>query len=180
MPVYQYTQYIIRFLLPALHIHMVLERRTIRKRREALENLPEGLAASFTSTINRIRQSGHHTADLGMKVLMWLHISYRPLTVQELQVALAVELGDQELAMDNIMLPQRLLDCCLGLVVIDAKADTVRFVHFTLEEHFKKHSSMYFIDPSQTAAMTCLTYLNFPELSDYTVTDPPLAKYAFF
>src|ERR1700753_279501 len=156
---------------------MVLERRSIRKRREALENLPKGLAASFTNTIDRIRQSGDHTSDLGMKVLMWLHIAYRPLTVQELQVALAVEPGDQELAMDNIMLPQRLLDCCLGLVVIDAKTDTVRFVHYTLEEYFKKNSSIYFINPYQTAAMTCLSYLNFPELSDYTVTDP---RFAFF
>src|ERR1700753_938420 len=159
---------------------MVLERRSIRKRREALENLPKGLAASFTNTIDRIRQSGDHTSDLGMKVLMWLHISYRPLTVQGLQVALAVEPGDQELAMDNIMLPQRLLDCCLGLVIIDAKTDTVRFVHYTLEEYFKKHASMYFIDPYRTAAKTCLAYLNFPGLSDYTVASPPSAKYAFF
>src|ERR1700760_2741168 len=133
---------------------MVLEKRSIRKRREALENLPEGLAASFTNTINRIRQSGHHTADLGMKVLMWLHISYRPLTVQELQVVLAVEPGDQELAMDNIILPQYLLDCCLGLAVIDAKTDTVRFVHYTLEEYFKNTPSIYSFDPYQTAAMT--------------------------
>src|ERR1700759_2188684 len=122
---------------------MVLQNRTLRKRREALEDLPEGLAASFTSTIDRIKQSDHHTADLGMRVLMWLHIAFRPLTVQELQEALAVEIGDQELATDNIISPQLLLDCCLGLVVIDAKTDTVRFVHYTLEEYFQKQTRIY-------------------------------------
>src|ERR1700753_739293 len=99
--IWKYANNIIRFLLPALHIHLVLQYPTIRKRREALENLPEGLAASFTSTIDRIKESDRHIADLGMKVLMWLHIAYRPLTVKELQAALAVEPEDQRLAMDN-------------------------------------------------------------------------------
>src|ERR1700759_1289491 len=96
----EYTKYIIRFLLPALHIHMILQNRTLRKRRQALDELPEGLADSFTSTIDRIKQSERHTADVGLKVLMWLHIAYRPLKVNELQEALAVEPGDTELAMD--------------------------------------------------------------------------------
>src|SRR6201996_7976923 len=156
VPVYLYIECIIRFLLPALHIHTVLQNRTVRRRCEALENLPEGLAASFTCTIDRIKQSEGHSADLGMRVLLWLHIAYRPLTVKELQEALAVEIGDEELAMDNIISPQLLLDCCLGLVVIDAENDTVRFVHFTLEEHIQKHSSIYFIDPYRNAAITCL------------------------
>src|ERR1700753_3740628 len=172
MPVYTYTKHIIRFLLPALHIQMVLQNRTIRKRREALENLPEGLAASFTCTIDRIKQSEGHTADLGMRVLMWLHIAYRPLRVKELQEALAVEIGDEELAMDNIVSPQLLLDCCLGLVVIDAKTDTIRFVHYTLEEYFKEQASIYFVDAYQTAAKTCLTYLSFMGLSEFSDLEP--------
>jgi hypothetical protein len=74
----------IRFLLSALHIHMVLQNRTIRKRREALMELPDGLADSFACTVDRIKQSPEpHTAELGMKVLMWVHLTYRPLKVNK-------------------------------------------------------------------------------------------------
>ena len=80
-----------RFLLPALHIKMVLEMPTISERREALGILPTDLYSSFEGIISRIRRRPKASAELGMRVLMWLHFAYQPLKLVELQHALAVK-----------------------------------------------------------------------------------------
>ncbi|RPB26204.1 hypothetical protein L211DRAFT_804942, partial [Terfezia boudieri ATCC MYA-4762] len=122
------------FLLPALHISMVLEQPTIAKRRKALASLPSELDDAYTRMVDRIRNSSS-LSDLGMRVLMWLHLARRPLKVGEIQHALAIERGDIALDWDTIPAPKRLLDCCLGLVLVDEETSTIRLVHYTLEEY---------------------------------------------
>ena len=99
-----------------------------------------------------------------MRVLMWLHFAYRPLKLRELQHALAVERGDTEFDSENISSQKVLLDCCLGLVVVDEETLTVRFVHYTLEEYFRTYSKEEFPNGCSSIAETCLTYLNFREV----------------
>ncbi|KAF8432861.1 hypothetical protein BGX38DRAFT_226934 [Terfezia claveryi] len=157
------------FLLPTLHIDMVLEQATISKRRKALGMLPTELHDTFEGVVKRIQQSRGHS-ELGMKVLLWLHLAYRPLKLEELQHALAVEQGDTQFEVDNIPSRKALLDCCLGLVLIDEETGTVRFVHYSLEEHFRLQSSIYFPHGYSAVAETCLIYLNFPELREHSKT----------
>ncbi|KAF8421785.1 hypothetical protein EV426DRAFT_565060, partial [Tirmania nivea] len=154
------------FLLPALHIAMVLEQATISKRRKALRTLPTELNDTFAGVIKRIQQSRGH-AELGMKVLLWLHLAYRPLKLKELQHALAVEKDDSYFEVDNIPSQKTILDCCLGLVQIDEETMTVRFIHYTLEEYFRLQSSVHFPRGYSDVAETCLIYLNFPEIREH-------------
>ena len=149
---------------------------TKAQRRKALKTLPMDLENTFEGVIGRIQQLPTSQAQLGMRVLMWLHLAYRPLKLNELQHALAVDttnigIGtlevENEFNTDNIPTPQILLYCCLGLVVIDEKIGTVRFVHYTLEEYFRvrQRSEKHFPNGCSIAAQTCLTYLNFGKLS---------------
>ena len=95
--------YYCRFLLPSLHIKIVLEMPTKSKRRQALEILPTNLYDAFEGIITRIRESRRAgQAELGMRVLMWLHFAHRPLKLVELQHALAVEKSHTEFDADNI------------------------------------------------------------------------------
>ena len=162
-----------RFLLPSLHIKMVLEMPTRSKRREALETLPTDLYDAFQGIITRIqecRRAGQ--AELGMRVLMWLHFAHQPLTLAELQHALAVEKNHAEFDAGNIPPQKALLDSCLGLVVVDEGTLSVRFVHYTLEEYFHKDSRAEFHHGYTYIAETCLTYLNFGQLKQhYTSPD---------
>ena len=154
-----------RFLLPSLHIKMVLEMPTRAKRREALEILPTDLYDAFQGIITRIqgcRRAGQ--AELGMRVLMWLHFAHRPLKLAELQHALAVEKRHTEFDASNIPPKKPLLDSCLGLVVVDEETSTVRFVHYTLQEYFRKDSRAEFPNGYTYIAETCLTYLNFGQV----------------
>ena len=155
---------------------MVLGMLTKSKRRRVLETLPTSLYNSFQGVITRIRGSNTSQAELGMKVLMWLHFAYRPLRLTELQHALAVEKGDAELDANNIPSQKVVLDCCLGLVLVDKETSTVRFVHYTLEEYFRKFFTAEFPNGYSSIAETCLTYLNFGKLRQHCTTDESLKE----
>ena len=141
---------------------MVLEGTTIRQRRLALKTLPASLAEAFARMVDRIQKLPLTQAKLGMQVLLWLHMAYRPFKLEELRHALAVEPGDTELDPDNIPSSEIMLSCCLGLAIVDEETLTVRFVHYSLEEFFNdENASKYFPDRFTSAAEICLTYLNF-------------------
>ena len=157
-----------RFLLPTLHIKMVLGFPTKSKRRKALEKLPPGLYGSFQELITRIREyPSIGQAELGMQVLMWLHFAYRPLKLAELQHALAIEPNDTEFDADNIPSQKALLDCCLGLVQVDEETSIVRLVHYTLEEYLVTNTKAEFPNGYSYIAETCLTYLNFGKIRQH-------------
>ena len=155
---------------------MVLGMTTKSKRRKALETLPPDLYKSFTKVIARIRESSVDQAELGLKVLMWLHFARRPLKLVELQHALAVENSHTEFDADNIPSKKALLDCCLGLVVVDDETLTVRFVHYTLEEYFRDNANTEFPNGCIPIAETCLTYLNFGKLRQHCMDDRGLKE----
>ena len=163
---------------------LVLGMTTNSERREALEELPTDLHNSFRDIITRIRGSlSASQAKLGLQVLMWLHFAHRPLKLVELQHALSVRKTHTELDAENIPAPKLLLSCCLGLVIVDEETSTVRFVHYTLEEYFRKHALEEFPDGCSSIAETCLTYLNFGKLRQHCIDLDTLKKnmnqYAF-
>ena len=111
---------------------MVLEKPTKAARREALADLPLKLNDAYAGMLARIQDSSrspHLTGNLGMQVLMWLHLATRPLRLKELQHALAVVLeegkrGNVDLDEDQIPTQKRLLDSCIGLVIVDEETLT--------------------------------------------------------
>ena len=66
---------------------------------------------------------------------MWISHAKRVLSVLELRHALAVRLEDSELDRDNFVEPQLIVDSCYGMVEIDEKSSTIRFVHYSLQEY---------------------------------------------
>ena len=157
---------------------------TNSQRREALEILPTDLYDSFRGIISRIRKCPTSQAELGIRVLMWLHFAHRPLKLIELQHALAVRRSHKEFDAGNIPPLKALLDCCLGLVIVDEETSTVRFVHYTLEEYFRKYASAEFPNGCSLIAETCLTYLSFDKLrqhcTDLDSLKENMKNYAFF
>jgi hypothetical protein len=58
-----------RFLLPALQIEAVLEKTTVRRRRQALKDMPTGLQDAFEVTIARIKDQKPDMAKQAIEVL---------------------------------------------------------------------------------------------------------------
>ncbi|KAF8457042.1 hypothetical protein BDZ91DRAFT_633902, partial [Kalaharituber pfeilii] len=129
-------------------------------------SLPPGLYAAYDATIARMQGSQSQSRyDLGMRALMWVYLAERPLEVIELSHALSVEDGHKALNCNNIPAPNIILRCCCGLVTIDDETSTVRLVHYTLQEYFKCYYEKYFPTGHNLIARTCITYLDFSNLT---------------
>ena len=176
-----------RFLLVSLQIDAILGEVTIRQRRKKLEEMTQGngLGDAYTATLTRLKAQKGNKPILGMKVLMWVLYSERPLRAEELCHALGVELGSLDLDLENVPALRTLLASCLGLVTVEASSSTIRLVHFTLQEHLLSDSTLFHSSHS-TIAEACLTYLNFQCVRDLSPTlrfapaTMPLLEYASY
>jgi len=113
-----------RFLLVSLNIEAILQESTIYRRRERLGKITGGLGLedAYGATIERIKAQGGDKSRLGMAALMWISHAERPLSVDELRYALAVELGTRDFNTNNIPSISTLISCCQGLITVDKEA----------------------------------------------------------
>ena len=100
-----------------------------------------------------------------MAALTWVCHSERPLQVDELCHALAVEIGETDFDPENVPSIGTLLDCCQGLIAVDAEASAVRLIHYTVQEYLCSHPGL-FSKPHSMLAETCLTYLNSQQIKN--------------
>jgi len=119
-----------------------------------------GLSEAYTATISRLKAQKGYKSALGLKVLMWVLYSERPLRGEELCHALGVEIGSEDLDPENVPALKTLIASCLGLVTFEESSSIVRLVHFTLQEHLSSDPTL-FHSPQTEIAGVCLTYLNF-------------------
>jgi hypothetical protein len=94
-----------------------------------------------------------------MDVLKWTFLANRKLSLEELRHALATEPGETVLDWDNFVEVQFLLDCCLGLVVLDESTKNVRLVHKSLQDYLKKEydEGRNFEEGQKEITQICLT-----------------------
>jgi len=142
-----------------------------------------GLSDAYTATLTRLKAQKGYKSVLGLKVLMWVVYSERPLRAHELCHAVGVEIGSTDLDPESVPALRTLVSSCLGLVTVEASSSTVRLVHFTLQEHLS-HEPTLFHNPHSAIAEVCLTYLNFGCIKNLSPThdlasaETPLLEYA--
>ena len=113
---------------------------------------------------------------------MWISHAERPLSVDELCYALAVELGSRNFDTNNIPSISTVVGCCQGLISVDKDASTVRLIHFTLQEYLSGLPNI-FSGPHSAMAEICLTYLNSKQVKSIRpdlfpdTPDTPFLKY---
>ena len=160
-----------RFRPIVLGLDAILGEATIHQRRKRLEEgkRGKGLSEAYGAIITRLNAQRGDKSVLGLKVLMWVLHSERPLRAEELCHALGVEIGSADLHLEKVPAFPTLLACCLGLVTVEVSSSTVQLVHFTLREYLLSHPAL-FQNPKSTIAEVCLTYLNFRCLRDSSPT----------
>jgi hypothetical protein len=99
-----------------------------RQVRAALENLPKGMDGTYDEAMERIEQQDDSRTQFAKRVLSWITYSVRPLSVKELQHALAVMPDTTKLDPDDITDDEILTSICAGLVVIDEEQNIIRLV----------------------------------------------------
>jgi ankyrin repeat protein len=149
--------------------------------------MPRALYGAFGVTLDRIRDQKPDISKQAIDVLQWVFLSQKPLTIEQLRHALAVEPDDTDLDWDNFVDSQLLLSCCLGLVIVDESTSTVRLVHKSLQDYFRilYDKGTIFIDGHHRIAHICLTYMSFDSydkevltMGDQIVEKYVLLKYA--
>ena len=163
-----------RFLLADLSIELILQEVTIHRRKEKLRAMLNRIdqGGVCETALGRIRAQGRRGADLGMAVLMWIIHSRRPLHVDEICHAVAIQIGSNYLDSDDIPRISTLLSCCQGLVTIDMATSTVRLVHYSLKKYLYVHPNL-FNRAHSTMAEVCLTYLNSQYVESFSAGPPP-------
>ena len=124
-----------RFLLASLHIEAILRETSIARRRKRLKSVEDGadLGDAYGATLERIKAQGGEKTKLAIATLTWICHAERPLHVDELCQALAVEIGATDFDIENAPSIGTLLGCCQGFIAVDKEASTVRLVHFTVK-----------------------------------------------
>ena len=155
--------------MASLHIEAILRGTTVARRRKTLKSIKDGagLGDAYGATLERIKAQDEERVKLAMVALTWICHSERPLQVDELCHALAVEIGETDCDPENVPSVATLLECCQGLITVDAEASTVRLIHHTVQEYLCSHPGL-FIKPHAILAETCLTYLNSQQVNSYT------------
>ncbi|KAL8906512.1 MAG: hypothetical protein Q9207_001998 [Kuettlingeria erythrocarpa] len=172
------------FLLARLHVESLASAAalSIRHVRNRLQTLPSSLEATYDEAMQRITAQEPDRQKVALKTLAWISYAFRPLSLKELQHAVAIEPGDRELDEDLIMDGSNITAFCAGLVVVDQRTSVVNLVHYTTEGYFKHVRSTYFPNFHASITMSCATYLTLDDLESATIwnilQNYPLASYA--
>lgn len=115
----------------------------------------------YDVAMERIRSQGDGCDELAKTILLWIVHALRPLSVRELQHALAVQPNADTIDEDDIPSIKTILSICAGLVTIDEESSVIRLVHYTTQEYFIETRDRWFQDVQQRITKSCVTYLAF-------------------
>ena len=154
------------FLLARIHVDWIARARTLADLEHSLQTLPtgpNGLNQTYGEAMERIQAQDNRDADSANRILTWLCFSLRPLRVEELRWALAVDLsnGEEDFNERRLLSREDIILLCAGLVMIDAESEEVRLVHFTTQEFFISQRDRLFPDAKLILASTCIRFLSY-------------------
>jgi Ankyrin repeats (3 copies) len=133
-----------------------------------LKTLPSNLDEAFGGTMSRVEQQPTELFKKAAKIIAWIHLAERPLTVDELLCSLAIKDGDTSLDPRGLPIRKTLLNCCHGLAVVDQETSTVRLVYYSLQEYLSGQDRIFgftTVEWHMKIAHTCLISLKFPSMT---------------
>ncbi|KAK4136113.1 hypothetical protein BT67DRAFT_375838 [Trichocladium antarcticum] len=156
------------FLLAQLYLNSLMGKRSPKALRVSLANLPSGAESyaydrAYDEAMERIRGQLPDQEELARQVLLWITCARRPLGVEELRHALAIEPDTSSLYEDNLPQIEDMVSVCAGLVTVDQESDIVRLVHYTTQSYFERTQARWFPKAEEEIAATCATHMFFDD-----------------
>ncbi|KAF5963212.1 hypothetical protein FBULB1_13549 [Fusarium bulbicola] len=154
------------FLWAFFTIEDICSGKTDNEIRQALQNIPGDLPATFDRALSRIVQKRNQ--DIAKKAFMWTKATTQPLTLLQLREALSIMTGQHTLRQEDLISGiERLPAWCENLLYVEETDNTVRFSHHSIQEYLLasvsgEHEALH-IDPNQCdklAGEVCITYIN--------------------
>ncbi|OQV04600.1 Ankyrin repeat-containing protein [Cladophialophora immunda] len=163
------------FLLAKLHCDTLAAKTKPKDVLKALNTFAQGgdaLNRAYQDTIQRIQCQPEEHKALAKKVLVCVTHSARPLTLDEIRHALAVDQEttelDPEYDLDN---PDDVISSCAGLVTIDSESRIIRLVHYTTQSFLESLGDELMPDPHDFLATCCLDYLHLDVFAEGHLVD---------
>ncbi|KAH8592594.1 hypothetical protein B0O99DRAFT_743497 [Bisporella sp. PMI_857] len=156
------------FLWVAFQVQDLCHQKCDADIRKCLTSLPKDLPGTYEHVLSRIIKDGN--AEIVDKIFCWIAAAKRPLLLEELREALAIESGDAYLQWDRrVNNADRIILWCASLVVLDEEDLVVQFAHHSVKQFLlsKQYSvatkRFHFQVPEvdHMAGEICVTYLNF-------------------
>lgn len=148
----------------------LLTQGTVSHVKKTLNQLPSTLDGIYGEALTRIEESTAYNSKLAVQVLSWVSYAQRPLTLLELQHAIAIDINSPELDHDELPDEVQLTSVCGGLVTTDG--GVVRLVHYTAQEYFGRLQYTSFSATEAMLSKKCLAYLCFAAFAEgYLCTD---------
>jgi hypothetical protein len=153
-----------------------------------LENLPKTLNETYLRILHKTLHSpgGQTKLDMMRKTFCWISAARRPLRLEELEEAVALEPTDTYLHTDRIPrgVGGRLMSACGNLAVLNEEENTVSFAHHTVKQffstlHWTRDESAVFVSlesSEETVGHLCLVYLSFSDFETQIAKAPTQAQ----
>lgn len=133
--------------------------------KKALAALPTGSSAydsAYLDVVERIEMQNQDERDLAKDILAWLTLAKRPLRVEELRAAVAVQEAGSHLYEENLIDMDYMVSVCAGLVTVDERSQSVSLIHYTTQEYLERTRAAWHPDADAAIAKPCITYLMSP------------------
>ena len=146
--------------------------------------LPRNIESAYRGLFDRI--SKDHSHKLVVKILSWIFNAKEPLFMNDLQEALALELGDQKVHENYFLAPAVIVEVCKSLIVHEKHSDIVRFTHSTVRDFLANMEQEGLLGKGELVK-TLLTYLLFSVFEkpctddaelESRIKEHPLGRYA--
>ncbi|KAG0131113.1 hypothetical protein HOY82DRAFT_519449 [Tuber indicum] len=159
------------FRLAKHSLDRVARQRSNKAIRSTLHALSRDMNQTYEGIFAKIPPED---AALAQRVLQWLVCSFRPLTLEELVEAIAIEPGACTLDRTTLLNdPEDITDICAGLVSLSDDGKTVGLAHYSIKEYLisphienSPDAAPFKINLNEThvlLAKRCLTYLSFED-----------------
>jgi len=161
-----------------LQIIHLCRQRTDRHIRDALKELPQGLEKSFERSLNQIEQLPDRPRSQAKPVLRWVICAARPLTLEELTEAVAIDEMDEVWDEDRLVNDGKsLIDDCANLICFrwdwswhrDGPNTEVQLVHASVRD--------FFTNGSGSIRDNLRSYICYPLREAHTVLTESFYKY---
>ncbi|KAK6497142.1 hypothetical protein TWF506_004617 [Arthrobotrys conoides] len=123
------------------------------------ETMPSDPNCVYDRTWTVIYAQSKERVTLASKVLSWVCLAKRNLSVQELREAVAIEVGSRELNRGRLSPDSLLIDVCKGLIIIDERDQIIRLAHATVQDFLTEKIDCK--EQSLKITLSCLTYLSY-------------------
>lgn len=129
------SQILSRFLHASLQLNSIRECFSIHDVKQTLESFPAQIEDVYRETWKRVLDQNPKQVALAKTILLWVLHSQKPMTIEQLRRAIAVDPDTNQFDRTRLVPEATLMALCRGLVSLEEESKVVRLVRELLTDY---------------------------------------------